>query len=162
MFSSLHLCVFKKTGCRGCASGKDAGPRNIFGNKYGQSLAAVQVAREKRMEAVRVSIARMYDKHFVTVAFMILSPLGYCTQARQEERERLEEERKEQDAAEHSNDDDDGDGDSETDDETDDEDYGPTPAAGVWAGSQKLQEESEALAEGDEEGEPPSKRVKSN
>jgi bud site selection protein 31 len=37
------------TGCRGCASGVGQ-LRNIFGNKYGQNLAAVQVAREKRME----------------------------------------------------------------------------------------------------------------
>ncbi|KAL7541406.1 hypothetical protein ACHAXR_010897 [Thalassiosira sp. AJA248-18] len=37
------------TGCRGCASGVGQ-PRNVFGNKYGQNLAAVQVAREKRME----------------------------------------------------------------------------------------------------------------
>jgi len=37
------------TGCRGCASGAGQ-PRNIFGNKYGQNLAAVQIAREKRME----------------------------------------------------------------------------------------------------------------
>jgi bud site selection protein 31 len=33
------------TGCRGCASGSNA---NIFGNKYGQYLAAIQVAREER------------------------------------------------------------------------------------------------------------------
>jgi len=37
------------TGCRGCASGKGAGPRNIFGTKYGQYLAAVQMAREERL-----------------------------------------------------------------------------------------------------------------
>jgi len=37
------------TGCRGCASGVGQ-PRNIFGNKYGQNLAAVQVARSKRAE----------------------------------------------------------------------------------------------------------------
>ena len=37
------------TGCCGCASGKGAGPRNIFGNKYGQYLAAVQIAREERV-----------------------------------------------------------------------------------------------------------------
>ena len=37
------------TGCRGCASGVGQ-PRNIYGNKYGQNLAAVQIAREKRME----------------------------------------------------------------------------------------------------------------
>ncbi len=37
------------TGCRGCSSGVGQ-HRNIFGNKYGQNLAAVQVAREKRME----------------------------------------------------------------------------------------------------------------
>ena len=37
------------TGCRGCASGVGQ-PRNVFGNKYGQNLAAVQIAREKRLE----------------------------------------------------------------------------------------------------------------
>ena len=37
------------TGCRGCASSSDA-PRNIFGNKYGQHLAGVQVRREEREE----------------------------------------------------------------------------------------------------------------
>ena len=34
------------TGCRGCASGN--GLDNIFGNKYGQYLADIQVAREER------------------------------------------------------------------------------------------------------------------
>lgn len=34
------------TGCRGCASGP-GGNKNIFGNKYGQYLAAIQVAREE-------------------------------------------------------------------------------------------------------------------
>ena len=34
------------TGCTGCASGP-GGQRNIFGNKYGQYLAAIQVAREE-------------------------------------------------------------------------------------------------------------------
>mmetsp|Transcript_2949 Transcript_2949/g.5302 ORF Transcript_2949/g.5302 Transcript_2949/m.5302 type:complete len:261 (+) Transcript_2949:95-877(+) len=35
------------TGCRGCASGSgNAG--NIFGNKYGQYLAAIQIAREEK------------------------------------------------------------------------------------------------------------------
>ena len=45
------------TGCMGCASGTGAGPRNIFGNKYGQSLAAVQMAREKRMAAMEVCLS---------------------------------------------------------------------------------------------------------
>ena len=36
------------TGCRGCASGS-GGSSNIFGNKYGQYLAAIQVAREERI-----------------------------------------------------------------------------------------------------------------
>jgi len=35
------------TGCRGCASG---GAQNIFGNKYGQYLAGIQVAREAKAE----------------------------------------------------------------------------------------------------------------
>ena len=38
------------TGCRGCASGSS---HNIFGNKYGQYLAAIQVAREDRAAARR-------------------------------------------------------------------------------------------------------------
>lgn len=36
----------KHSGCRGCASGP-GGRRNIFGNKYGQSLARIQIAREE-------------------------------------------------------------------------------------------------------------------
>lgn len=39
------------TGCRGCASGP-GGCRNIFGNKYGQYLAAIQIAREEKQAAL--------------------------------------------------------------------------------------------------------------
>lgn len=35
------------SGCLGCATGK-SGMKNIFGNKYGQSLAKIQILREKR------------------------------------------------------------------------------------------------------------------
>jgi hypothetical protein len=35
-------------GCRGCALGIGQS-RNVFGNKYGQNLAAVEIAREKRI-----------------------------------------------------------------------------------------------------------------
>mmetsp|Transcript_27036 Transcript_27036/g.38029 ORF Transcript_27036/g.38029 Transcript_27036/m.38029 type:complete len:205 (-) Transcript_27036:510-1124(-) len=127
------------TGCKGCASGKGEGAKNIFGNKYGQSLAAVQMAREFRMEEA---------------------------QKRREEQGRLEEERRQQQQAAAAAQDD---GESETDEDTDDEeDYGPSPAAGVWAGSQKLQQESERLAEKDDDSDddfdgpqpPPSKKVK--
>lgn len=38
-------------GCRGCASG-DGGERNIFGNKYGQYLAAIQVRAREEQAAV--------------------------------------------------------------------------------------------------------------
>jgi bud site selection protein 31 len=42
------------TGCMGCASTRSDGQsQNIFGNKYGQNLAAVQIAREQRMERKR-------------------------------------------------------------------------------------------------------------
>jgi hypothetical protein len=41
------------TGCRGCASGASS---NIFGNKYGQYLAAIQVAREDRMAAKKQAL----------------------------------------------------------------------------------------------------------
>lgn len=115
------------TGCMGCASTTEAGqPKNIFGNKYGQNLAAVQVARELRMQEME----KLREKQQAEAA------------ARQEE---------------------DDDGEEETDDETDDEDYGPSPAAGVWAGSQKLQAESEAIAEEQPEedaDEPSSKRLR--
>lgn len=118
------------TGCLGCASGS-GGPRNIFGNKYGQNLAAVQVAREQRQKAVEEARA---EKH------------------------RLEQEQRAAQAAADA-------GDDETDEETDDEDYGPSPAAGVWAGSQKLQAESEALQDhqGEEtEQDPPAKKLRTN
>jgi bud site selection protein 31 len=125
------------TGCRGCASGEGQ-PRNIFGNKYGQNLAAVQVAREKRMEEM------------------------------ERKRQREEEEEEEKDQREMANDGG-GEGDSETDDDDSDDDYGPTPAAGIWAGGNKLQEESERLAEEgdrgdlDEEGQvQPSKKLKAS
>ncbi|KAF1333314.1 G10-like protein, partial [Globisporangium splendens] len=39
----------KHSGCRGCASGP-GGYHNIFGNKYGQYLARIQIAREKKQE----------------------------------------------------------------------------------------------------------------
>ena len=123
------------TGCMGCASGKNAGPRNIFGNKYGQYLAAVQIAREERLEKLRKK-------------------------------------REAEEAAE-----DDVDSEEETDDDTDDEedDYGPTPAAGIWAGSKQLQTKTENMmyngdADGDDETEdeeegpalPPSKKVRTD
>lgn len=94
------------TGCIGCASGKGAAPRNIFGNKYGQYLAAVQIAREERLEKLRKAQA-------------------------------------EKEAAQG-----DSDGDDETDDGDDEDDYGPKPAAGIWAGSTKLQAESEQMVIG--------------
>ena len=102
------------TGCRGCASG-DGQPRNIFGNKYGQNLAAVQVAREKRMEQL------------------------------EKKRQREEEDEQSDDSDKRNGGG--GKGDSETDDDSDDDDYGPAPAAGIWAGGNKLQEESERLSE---------------
>ena len=51
----FRYVYFVQTGCIGCASGIEAGPRNIFGNKYGQNLAAVQIAREKRIAEIEVN-----------------------------------------------------------------------------------------------------------
>ena len=43
------------TGCRGCASGGGGGRGgNIFGGKYGQRLAGIQIARERRVERARM------------------------------------------------------------------------------------------------------------
>lgn len=112
------------TGCLGCASGQNCGPRNIFGNKYGQALAAVQIAREKRMKANQeMQEESRRDEHTDD------DKVGTLDSTTQE--------------AENA-------GESETDDESGDEDdYGPSPAAGVWAGSQKLEAESQAMAEGE-------------
>lgn len=141
------------TGCLGCASGKGAGPRNIFGNKYGQNLAAVQIAREKRMAAMEAK--REAER------------LNEANENDEENSDNGEEDMKQ---INHH-----GDGESETDDDTnddtddDDDDYGPSPAAGVWAGSKRLQAESEALANDDDseeaeedDNERPSKKVKSS
>ena len=115
------------TGCLGCASGKGAGPRNIFGSKYGQYLAAVQIAREDRIQKL-------------------------------EEKRKLEEvEAKAKNGSGDDDDDDDDettDDDSDTDDEKDDDndedDYGPAPVAGIWAGSNKLQQQSEKMIAGND------------
>ena len=121
-----------QTGCLGCASGKGAGPRNIFGSKYGQNLAAVQIAREKRMEAKQ--------------------------KVEEEKRQRKEEEDRQKE-----------DDDEETDDS--DDNFGPSPSAGIWAGSQKLKQETERIADPDageeetddkEEEERPSKKVRTD
>lgn len=121
------------TGCLGCASGKGAGPRNIFGNKYGQNLAAVQIAREKRMAAMEAKRQADLNKQ-------------------QEEEESDDDDSAEKGTYEqHDDDDATTDDDDNQNDETDDEDYGPSPAAGVWAGSKRLQEESEAVMDVDDD-----------
>lgn len=122
------------TGCLGCASGKDAGPRNIFGNKYGQNLAAVQIAREKRREVLEAKRRKKQEEE-------------------QEEAKKQRENEEEEDNGESETNDED---EEETDDEDtddDDDDFGPSPAAGVWAGSKKLEAESEVIAQDGEEGE---------
>ncbi len=47
------------TGCRGCASGPTT--KNIFGNKYGQYLAQIQIAREDREERKRKRALEDWD-----------------------------------------------------------------------------------------------------
>mmetsp|Transcript_31997 Transcript_31997/g.46629 ORF Transcript_31997/g.46629 Transcript_31997/m.46629 type:complete len:254 (-) Transcript_31997:209-970(-) len=115
------------TGCMGCASGKDASHRNIFGNKYGQNLAAVQIAREKRMEEIqarREGQERLLEEQQRMQQQQKEEARAFAqAQAQSADEEKVE-------AA--------GEGDSETDESTDDEDdYGPSPAAGIWAGSKK-------------------------
>ena len=39
----------------GCTLGVGQ-PRNVFGNKYGQNLAVVQIARKKRMDELEQKI----------------------------------------------------------------------------------------------------------
>jgi bud site selection protein 31 len=141
------------TGCLGCASGKDAGPRNIFGNKYGQNLAAVQIAREKRREALEEKKKKKRQ---------VIENVPQEEEEEEEEEEGEEEVEEQRRLEENDNKNnnsnenyDKGDGESETedeeetddDDEDDDDDFGPSPAAGVWAGSKKLEAESEDIAQ---------------
>eukprot|EP00756_Hemistasia_phaeocysticola_P049284 Hpha_TRINITY_DN23739_c0_g1::TRINITY_DN23739_c0_g1_i1::g.93232::m.93232/K12873/BUD31, G10; bud site selection protein 31 len=45
-----QTCVESQfNGCRGCASGR-GGKKNIFGNKYGQYLGAIQLHREEKLK----------------------------------------------------------------------------------------------------------------
>jgi hypothetical protein len=130
----------QQTGCLGCASGKNAGPRNIFGTKYGQNLAAVQIAREKRRN----------DKWSAP-------DLPPPQAAASDEEESPQQQQPYQPQQHHNNDDDnvDVDDDASTDveeeaNEEEDDDFGPSPAAGIWAGSQKLVQESEKIANDDD------------
>jgi bud site selection protein 31 len=110
------------TGCRGCSSGVGQ-HRNIFGNKYGQNLAAVQIAREKRMEQLEQKRHREDN-------------------AASRKRLREEGDANNNVAASAARG-----GDSETEDDSDGDDFGPNPAAWATEGG-KLEEESEMLAEG--------------
>ena len=47
------LVINNFSGCRGCASGAQ-GESNIFGNRYGQRLAALQIRREELLEQERL------------------------------------------------------------------------------------------------------------
>lgn len=142
------------TGCLGCASGKGQGElvSNIFGNKYGQNLAAVQVARDKRRMEIEAKNELERLKRL------------------EREQEEVEDEDEAEDEAEEQEQEqpiaasasatahvDQGESETDDNDDTDDEedtddedDYGPSPAAGVWAGSKKLEAASEAIAEGDQ------------
>ena len=48
------------TGCRGCASGAGS-HRNIFGNKYGQDLALIQIKREEGEDAFELKFDDLGD-----------------------------------------------------------------------------------------------------
>jgi hypothetical protein len=137
-----------QTGCLGCASGKNAGPRNIFGNKYGQNLAAVQIAREQRK---RIKEQREQERQQALALQQARSTNSNDNQ---------------HDSA-HGGGVQADEGGAETDDDDDEDDYGPTPSAGIWAGSKKLEHESELIADPDDDAETddsgderPSKKVR--
>jgi hypothetical protein len=101
----------------------------------------VQIAREKRQEEMKIK----------------------RQQQEQQEQERIQysNDTMEDNAIDNSGDEetDDDDDDNDNDDDDDDDDYGPSPAAGIWAGSKRLITESEVLGE-QEDGPPDSKRPK--
>jgi bud site selection protein 31 len=119
------------TGCLGCASGK-GGNKNVFGNKYGQNLAAIQIAREMRAaeQKERLDAGRKEREEYAAAA---------AASAASKKKE--------------------NDGDDETDEEDsdDEDDYGPampTPAAAAPATGAWAQDEEEAkLGNEEEEGE---------
>jgi hypothetical protein len=136
LFDSFSL----QTGCFGCASGGlTAAPANIFGNKYGQSLASIQIAREKHASAA--AAAKLQRQHVAS------NEKAIDEDAATDDDDVDEPEKGKTDVAASAvpksaiPDDDD----ASTDEE--DDDYGPTPAAGIWAGSKKLQHETEQLVD---------------
>jgi len=119
------------TGCLGCAS-RGGGPRNIFGNKYGQYLAAVQVAREERIAKKKLQQQKMKEQAEQEAA---------AEAAAEEQEQPLVD--NDDDGEAPTDDDDDDDDNAPTDD---DDDFGPSPAAGIWAGSQKLERKMEQMS----------------
>lgn len=105
----------KHAGCRGCASGP-GGHHNIFGNKYGQYLARIQIAREKRAQEAGASVwateeeERKYD-----------GESGDDEEEEEEEEEKVTKKRKQSDDEEHKG--------SESSDEDDDESDADEPQA---------------------------------
>ncbi|KAL7555993.1 hypothetical protein ACA910_005178 [Epithemia clementina (nom. ined.)] len=154
------------TGCLGCFSGPGA-LNNIFGNKYGQYLAAIQIAREQRAAALRqqrlplpppdenqnVDNKDEDDEDEDEEE----GPQRSAAQAEQAPTPQSSsslpppppsnDKKRDQDEGDAPTDDDDDDN-AETDDDNDDddEDFGPSPAAGIWAGSQKLERKSQQLS----------------
>ena len=100
---------------------------NIFGNKYGQNLAAVQIARERRMMEIHNRVNEPVPD------------------SKPQAREYVDP-KKNDDSNKQNKDDDDTATDDDTDDDSDD-DYGPAPPSGIWAGSQKLEEDSQGIAD---------------
>ena len=123
------------TGCLGCASGKDAAPRNIFGNKYGQNLAAVQIARERRMMEIHTKVnEEVADTKPQAREYIDPNP-NTNTNTNNTDAQKKEE--------------DDDDTATDDDDTDDEDDYGPAPPSGIWAGSQKLEEDSQDIVDDD-------------
>ena len=129
----LRFAQDPTTGCLGCASGKNAGPKNIFGNKYGQRLAAIQIAREqKRQEQLEKNQEDQDNDDNGSDQNEMQHPNHQAS------------------IKDHHDNNHNYGGDSDTDESSDEDDYGPSPAAGVWAGSDKLEKQSEALTFGDD------------
>jgi hypothetical protein len=120
-----------------------AAPANIFGNKYGQNLASIQLAREKHASAA--AAAKLQRQQIASNEKA--SDEDAPTDDDDVDDDRIAPEKGKIDVAASAvpksavPDDDD----ASTDEE--DDDYGPTPASGIWAGSKKLQHETEQLVD---------------
>ena len=144
------------SGCLGCASGSTKGG-NIFGNKYGQRLAGLQIGRERREERRRVASFQASSVSQGTKEGAT-SPSGSSKDVGKKDEDAGSEEEGTGPGPAATQ----GGGDSDTDDSSDDE--GPQ-VANIWGSKEEVEkaekeEEEEEETKEEECGKPTKKKQK--